>query len=85
VSLGEVVKMFGDAPEPNSVQAFQNCYDNVRAVVNDLSDLHDIDYDGAVIATIAALLDQAEAAAPEHEVARDVLSFVKERCSRITE
>ena len=83
--MGEVVEMFESAPEPNSIRAFQNCYDDVRAMVNDLSDRHEIDYDGAVIATIASLLDQASTAATEYEAAQGVLDFVVERCSRITE
>lgn len=83
--MGDVVQMFGDAEEPNSIQAFQNCYDEAAFMMIDLSYRHNIDYDGAVIAIIASLLDEAVHAAPRHQSARDVLKFVKDRCSSITE
>ena len=79
--MGEVVQLFGDTPEPNSTQAFANCYEDAKEMVTDLSERHALDYEGAVIATIAALLDEAEAAAPKHQSAQSVLDWLEGRDS----
>lgn len=83
--MGEVVQMFGDAEEPNAAQALQNCYDETADYLAVLSVRHNIDYDEAVVVTLAAIIDEAEMAAGKHEAAQDVLDWLVERCSRGTE
>ena len=79
--MGEVVQLFGDAAEPNSTQAFTNCYEDAKDMAKDLAERHALDYDGAVIAIIAALLDEAELAAPKHQSAQAVLDWLEGRDS----
>ena len=83
--MGEVVQLFGEDEEPNAAQALQNCYDETPDYLADLSVRHNIDYDEAVIATLAAIIDETEMAASEHQAAQDVLDWLVERCSRGTE
>ena len=83
--MGEVVQLFEDAAEPNTAQALQNCYDETSGYLADLPVRHNIDYDVAVIAVLAAIIDEAEMAASKHEAAQDVLDWLVERCSRGTE
>ena len=83
--MGEVVQLFGDTEEPNAAQALQNCYDEIAGCLADLTVRHSIDYDEAVVVTLAAIIDEAEMAAGKHEAAQDVLDWLVKRCSRGTE